>query len=416
MKSCVQVGYRIVFLLSALVLSFSSCNAKKSIQSTSAKIVEAELQELASHSNGSLAIAGSGEDKMHVLFLWGTAQEMGRAAGELMKKEISQSLPNILLKMTAGLEGNTNPFEQIYQQAQPFIPEHFLQEIQGIAEGSGLSENDVLHANLIGEATEFHCSLYGAWGKATRADGHLYQLRCLDYATEANIQQFPVMVIYVPENGQVFANLTWAGVVGCISGISEQRLAISEIGDDYNKEADTYAGMPFMFLLRDVLQFDATLDQAIDRICHAPRTSSLMYGVGDGKLGQLRGFQTSHTLCNVFAPDNLEPVTATHQRIEDVVYWGMSWDVPRYDGPLHDKLMQHYGRINAENTITDILPSVGTGNLQAVVYDLTAMKLWIANARADDETGPLPAYQRQYLKFDMNEVFKQARRLAGKRN
>jgi hypothetical protein len=278
--------------------------------------------------------------------------------------------------------------------------------MQGLADGSNLTLQDIIRANLIGEAGEWHCSLFGAWGKATAANGHLYQLRALDYEVEANIQKYPVMVIYFPDNGHPFANITWSGVVGCISGISSERLAVSEIGDDYDKEKDTFAGMPFMFLLRDILQFDTSLDEAISRIKNAPRTTSLLYGIGDGEIGQLRGFQTSHTLCNVYEPDNLEPLTPTHQRIEDIVYWGMSWNVPAYDGPLHDKLIEHYGKINADITISDILPSVKTGNLQAVVYDLTAMNIWIANARADDENGPLPAYERQFVRFEMNELFK----------
>jgi len=113
----------------------------------------------------------------------------------------------------------------------------------------------------------------------------------------------------------------------------------------------------------------------------------------------------------MYSPENLEPVTATHKRIADVVYWGMSWDVPKYDGPLHDKLVEHFGKINAEVTINDILPAVKTGDLQAVVYDLTDMKMWVAYARADGESGPLPAYDRQFLEFDANDIFNNARLL-----
>ncbi|RME00691.1 MAG: hypothetical protein D6814_03060 [Calditrichaeota bacterium] len=265
---------------------------------------------------------------------------------------------------------------------------------------------------MIGEASEWHCSLFVAWGKATAADGHLYQLRALDYETEANIQKYPTIAVYVPEEGHPFANLGWAGVTGAVSGISSQQIAISEIGDDYDKANDTFQGMPFAFMLRDILQFDTSLDEAIARVKNTPRTTSLMYAIGDGEYGQGRALQTSHTLCNVFDPDNLEPLTPTHQRIPDVVYWGMSWNVPSYDGPLHDKLMEHYGRINAETTIRDILPNVRTGSLQAVVYDLTAMHIWLANARTEEESGPLKAYDRPFLHIDMNKVFSQARQLS----
>jgi len=388
-----------------LALLLFGCEQQKPVNTPNKKIVKAELTEVAATAHGKLAIAGQGEDRIHVLTLWGTAYEMGQAYGTLMKTQINEHLPNMIRLMSEKMEQPVAILDDIYAQVKPFIPKHFMEEMQGIAEGSGLSLQEVVRANLIGEASEWHCSLFGAWGQATAADGHLYQLRSLDYETGANIQQHPVIVVYLPDEGHAFANITWAGVVGCISGISAERLAISEIGDDYDKEHDTFAGMPFMFLLRDILQFDTSLDEAIARVCSAPRTTSLMYGIGDGELGQLRGLQTSHTLCNVFEPDNLEPLTESHQRIEDIVYWGMSWNVPRYDRALHDKLVEHYGQINAAVTINDIVTSVGTGNLQTVVYDLTAMKIWVANARAEGESGPLEAYNRQFLEFDMNSLF-----------
>ncbi|MBN1351270.1 hypothetical protein JXJ21_17765 [candidate division KSB1 bacterium] len=397
-----------------LIFAFlTACTSGDKSQPQSGKIIKAEYTELKVTENGRLEITGSGEDQIYVLTLWGTPYQMGKAHGTLLKDEIFEQVKMLIRLMTEKMEQPPDILDDIFKQAQPFIPTYFIEEMRGIADGSGLELQDIIRANLIGEASEFHCSLFGAWGKATAADSHLYQLRCLDYETHANIQKYPVMVVYVPEQGHAFANITWAGVVGCISGISQARLAISEIGDDYDAPNDTFAGIPFMFLLRDVLQFDKSLDDAISRIQNAPRTTSLMYGVGDGEMGQLRGFQTSHTLCNVFDPDNLEPLTDAHKRIEDVVYWGMSWNVPRYDGPLHDKLVEYYGKINAENTINDIITSVGTGNLQTVVYDLTAMKIWIANARADHESGPLEAYNRQFVEFDMNALFKKASESAG---
>jgi hypothetical protein len=409
---CSKRCERLFLLVLGIILLCSNPGAA----AASDRIVTPALVYQNAQANGRLYTAGEGEEQIHVLFLWGTPNEMGRAYGALLKDQISSYISHILKLMPIKMEQPVTILDQVYEQAKPFIPDHFMEEMRGIAAGSGLPLTDIIRANMIGEASEFHCSLFGAWGKATAADGHLYQLRALDYETEANIQKYPVMVVYAPKEGHAFANLTWAGVIGCISGMSEVPLAISEIGDDYDQANDTFAGMPFMYLLRDVLQFDGSLDAAIAHIKKTPRTSSLMYGIGDGKLGQLRGFQTSHTLCNVYDAKNLEPLTKAHQRIEDIVYWGMSWNVPSYDGPLHDKLIQHYGHINAEVTIQDILPSVRTGSLQAVVYDLTAGKLWIANAKADEETGPLQAYLRTFLAFDMNKIFAEAQqRAAGKK-
>ena len=39
------------------------------------------------------------------------------------------------------------------------------------------------------------------------------------------------------------------------------------------------------YLLRDILQFDATLTDSMSRITNAHRTCDLILGVGDGKVG-----------------------------------------------------------------------------------------------------------------------------------
>ena len=82
---------------------------------------------------------------------------------------------------------------------------------------------------------------------------------------------------------------------------------------------------------------------------------------------------------------------------------------PKYDQPLHDRLKANYGKINARVVIEDVLPNVRTGNLQATVYDLTANKIWTANARAKGESGARNAYERAFVELDMQEVFRRAK-------
>ena len=358
--------------------------------------------------HGRLEKAGAGEDAIQILHLWGSPREMGKAYGTLLKEEIASYTGTVLELMTKEVGGAKEILDQVYEQTRPFVSAYFMEELEGIAEGSEQDFNTLRRVNFIGEASEWHCSLFVAWGEATASTGSLLQLRALDYAVNAEIQRYPVVVVYHPRDGHPFANFTWAGMVGAVTGMSSQQMAISEIGDNYDKENDNYTGYPFMMMLRDILQFDNTLDEAIARIQKGPRTTSLMYAVGDGKCGEGRSFQTSRTLCNVFDPENLQPLTPTHPRIKDVVYWGMSWDVPQFDKPLHDMLVKHYGKLTPEITIREILPTVRTGNLQVAVYDLTHMVAWLANAKSWSESGPLNAYERTFIRLDMKKLFNTA--------
>lgn len=401
-----------LLLIFAVALVFACQKQEPKSDVSPQKIVPATYTEIAETVNGKLEITGLGEDRMHVLYVWGTPYEMGKAHGTLLRQELSSQIPQLLRLMTENMGNSVEALDEIYQQTKPYIPDFFMEEMQGIADGSGLPLQDVIRTNLIGTASEFHCSLFGAWGQSTAAKGHVVQLRALDFETEANIQHFPLLTIYQPNAGHSFANIGWVGHIGVISGISSQQIAVSEIGDDYDQENDSFDGKPFPIILREILQFDPALNQAIARMQNTSRISSLMYAIGDGKLGQVRALQTSRTLFNVYDATNLEPLTDTHPRIDDIVYWGMSWNVPKYDQRLHAQLKKHFGNINGEITVTEILPTVETGSLQAVVYDLTDMKIWVANAKADDETGPLEAYNRPFIEIDMQALFAKAKDLS----
>lgn len=64
-------------------------------------------------------------------------------------------------------------------------------------------------------------------------------------------------------------------------------MAISEIGvafPDSTFGKMSRIGIPFTFILRDVLQFDNSLQDALDRMTNANRTCDLILGVGDGKV------------------------------------------------------------------------------------------------------------------------------------
>ena len=76
--------------------------------------------------------------------------------------------------------------------------------------------------------------------------------------------------------------------MGSITGMSSNQMAISEIGvafPDATFGNMSRIGVPFTFLLRDILQFDDSLESALKRITNANRTCDLILGVGDGKVG-----------------------------------------------------------------------------------------------------------------------------------
>jgi hypothetical protein len=56
----------------------------------------------------------------------------------------------------------------------------------------------------------------------------------------------------------------------------------------------------------------------------------------------------------------------------------MDWGCPPFYQRLHELLDKYHGNITAENAIQYIVPGLNSGNLQAVVYDLSYEKVYIA--------------------------------------
>jgi len=300
-----------------------------------------------------------------------------------------------------------------YDATVAFTGSYFWEELKGLSDGGGVSYDTLRRVHMIGELTKGSCSMFGAWGAATASTGSTLQLRALDWDVDGPYKDFPLIVVYHPiansNNGHPFINVGFVGWVGCLSGMSQTQLAISEIGvyfSDATFGKESRFGIPFTFLMRDIIQFDETVDDSISRITSATRTCNLILGVGDGKLGMFRGFQYSHSVANVIDDENLQPVNASwHAPIENVVYWGMDWLCPGYNRVLGAQLSKYHGNITAENTIRYITSITTTGNLHIVISDLTNSQMWVGFGAGTNISGPVYAYQRSFLYLDGKKLF-----------
>jgi len=118
----------------------------------------------------------------------------------------------------------------------------------------------------------------------------------LDWDIDGPFRKHAAILVYHPSNekdGHTFANIGFIGFLGSISGINENHMAISEIGVSYPDDSfgkESRIGNPFTYVLRDILQFDKSLDESINRLQNTRRTCNLLFGVGDGNQARFRGF------------------------------------------------------------------------------------------------------------------------------
>jgi isopenicillin-N N-acyltransferase-like protein len=294
--------------------------------------------------NGLAYAAGQPGFEFTLLHVYGTAYEMGFAHGSLMKPQVQVMINATWAYMVEQVTSNLNflpawladliategldvALDILIDLTKPFTGPYIYQELQGLADGAQIDYKTLCRIHLIGELTQGDCSMMGAFGAAT-ASGKTISLRALDWDVDGPFKNYPAVVVYHPsQDGHAFANVGFLGWIGSLAGQSSQQLSIHEIGvsfpDSTHFGNESFVGIPFVFLLRDILQFDMSYNDTINRMTEANRTCDLLLGVGDGKAGTFRGFAVSATQLEVYDDKNLEPWNNTadtwHPRIDDVV-------------------------------------------------------------------------------------------------
>jgi isopenicillin-N N-acyltransferase like protein len=300
-------------------------------------IFDTDLRFVRSVKNGILYEAGPANATFPIAHIYGNAYERGFAMGTLQKKDvvafISKTWTYLLDMIVDELpEGTFPPFvldliltkgmdkalDWCARTTAPFTPQAYFDEMRGLADATGVDYDMIVRLNLFAEITKASCSLFGAWGTATAATGHTYQLRALDYDTVGPFKDFHQIIVYHPtEGGHAFAEVGWPGSIGALSGISAAGLALSEIGVTYpddsfgqgteNTPPEKVHGKPWMYVTRDMLQFDNSLTEAVENMQAANRTCNLILAVGDSKNSMVNAIEYSGYTLTPYSDQDLLP-------------------------------------------------------------------------------------------------------------
>lgn len=324
---------------------------------------------------------------------------------------------------TVGLEAALD-FQ--FDDDKAYVSSAVLNEMRGMADATGLDFLMIRRIHMIGELTRGRCSYFGMSGKATASTGSpMLQLRALDWDTDAGLQNYPVIYVYHPgaatSLGVPFINVGWAGWIGTLTGLNSKRIGVSEIGVSYPDFPpyfgnESRVGEPFVFLLRNILQFQSSLAGAVSYINSAVRTCHLLLAVGDGNTKEALAVQYSSDVVRFFDSHNLEPNAPWHPRIDDIVYEAMDWNCPFYQHTMAKQLQLYYGQLTPEIVIKNVTSAVMTGSLHSAIYDLTNDHLYVANyapnlQEEDPSYPPLPpanerdAFSRPWFKLHTGDLF-----------
>ncbi|HOX37130.1 MAG TPA: C45 family autoproteolytic acyltransferase/hydrolase [Candidatus Brocadiia bacterium] len=333
------------------------------------------------------------QDGNRVLLLGGTHRQMGRQHGGLVPEEVRFLTDVVLYGVGAfySYETGTWFFDRMREarsRTLPFVPKRFEDELEGLAEGSGVPLEEIQLAALFPE--QFHCSGFAVWGKAT-PDGKLYHGRVLDYMTEVGLQFRSAVMVCKPEGYHGFVNVGYCGFTGSVTGMNEKQIGIGEMG---GRGEGKWDGLPMGYLVRMALEEADDLDETLKIFKDTPRTCQYFYVVSDGKIPSARGLHAEPEFLKVIGPNEFHELLP--HPVEDACLLSAGG---RYE-ELVKRVKENYGKLDAEKCRWMMTrPVAMTSNLHDALFAPQSLDFWVANAGA----GTL-ACDEPYAKYNLREL------------
>ncbi len=378
---------------------------------------EADVEQILSKASIEERVV-SGEEKVNLLQVQGTPYEMGFQHGALLKEDIQAMYSHVIRRIK--LYASEDMMDEVYDLMAPYIPLEDKEEMRGLAHGADVPLKTVHWMHSIAEVSEYgpkkrfrrgfkqtSCSNLVAFGNAT-VDGEIYQLRVLDWIRDLGVQNWPVVLVHKPQQGNASVSFSYAGFIGTVSGMNDQKMGFGEMGYG-DPPGETLEGIPFIFLFRKLMREADTLEDAQNIISGAQRTSSYVYVVSDAKKkpGETNAllFITDRNRFLTFEEnthlidEREEEDGDTYPAIDDVVYGGAKGE------ELHDVIQEYYGRISIDTLKEMTKPISLKSNMQNVIFKPATLEAWVSNANGEKgEKGK--AANRDWLYLDLADILK----------
>ncbi len=384
-------------------------------------------------------------DGLAVVVARGTPREMGRQYGRALAQEIKHGIKAYLLGQVVEKWGYPLGYQRLCAQAMlRHIPDEYIEEMKGVAEGAGVDYEDVLlmhtHADMVhygkswgrpDSAPGKECSNFAVWGRWT-THGQLIHGRNLDWTTSTGVQSVACVYVGLPEQGVPFALVTHAGLIGAVTGMNAEGITFGEMTSSSSRE--TLDGMPLMLICRKILQYCRTMDEAVEMVKGYPRTTGWNFLIADGKVPTARAFEVDAEQVVVFGPgdpkENDPPIhwpmpdcvrrtnhfVSRQMQVKQAERAGVPYKLGRLAirgidtwhryAALSHWIKTHEGQIDARlaRALLQTAPVGGNGNLHSVVMEPARRMMWVANASWQDGHAE-PAWSQHYVPVDLSRFW-----------
>lgn len=361
------------------------------------------------------SVGWTADGKIRVIRLVGTPYERGYQHGALLRGEVRDNL-QYLYKQALNTFHSQELFAESYERMRPFIPQDYIDEMQGLAHGSKLPLYLIHHIHALPEMSEWggkkklkailkkmmagelatSCSNLSVCDTSSK-DGKMYTVRVLDWGLHriSKLHEYPLIAVHKPENNQGYANIGWIGFIGAVSGMNESGITLGEMG--YNDPPnETLRGKPMPFLLRDILADAKNLADVRRIISESPGTNSFVYLMSDGKTKESELYVRDADRFLVFQKGaEIKDGSDTYPAVADTVYGG------HFGDKMHANLSSLHGEITPQLLMEKIVPDIAMhSNFQNVIYSPQDLTFWVNNAPSRKER----AAEQPYTFFDLKRA------------
>jgi isopenicillin-N N-acyltransferase like protein len=329
---------------------------------------------------------------VRIMHLVGTPFEMGRQHGRLLKAEV-QRLYNDYIVAFAGGQTQVAIGTKVAQFSMlPNIPKAYVEEMRGLAAGSGLSFEQVLVAQAFLDIKKIvQCSTVALTGKASEFSEPMLG-RNLDFPSLGFIHRHSIVVVRHPTQGQVTVSVGWPLLLGTFSGMNASGVSLAMM-EVYTKTS-SLNGMPYALLFRQALESSKTTSDVVRFIEKAQHTASNNLMVLDGK-GHAALVEITADVVAVRRPADGKLYATNHHRSAPLAQKTSCW---RYR-LLEKRLSAPDTRLGLKN-LTALLDDVDQKelNLQAMVFLPRKRSLHLS-------AGKIPAAKGPYIELSREALF-----------
>ena len=432
--------FKYIGVLSCIVLLLGSCGVSKSLKDkpilSQYNSAIPERQQI----SDTLFVIGKNQLRKNKQGLWelyikGDPLERGLISGSLTK-ELMQKQEAIFFSKVEELV--PSKFKQYLlrkflawfnRKSYRHIINEYKAEIYGASQYSAdrydyIAEdylrNLYLHgAHDIGHALKdlslVGCSSFAVWDENSE-DGNLIIGRNFDFYAGDDFAKEKVIAFVNPDEGYKFVSVTWAGMIGVVSGMNDQGLTVTINAG--KSDIPSVAKTPISILTREILQYASTIEEAIEIAKKREVFVSEAILIGSAKDGKAVSIEVSPNNFGVYEVENSSKLICSNhfqsdaykQDKNNIKHKEESHSKYRYDRML--ELLDENQKITPKIAV-EILRNreglsnkrIGYGNEKAlnqllahhaIVFQPSALKVWISSN---------PYQLGEFVSYNLNEAF-----------